>query len=131
MLTLDRGILLHDDPTYFVFDPPSLRHTVTFVAISGSLDYHFDCGFMDGDDDRNIVNATTITLLVQDGKNLSWPKFTFWCKCYIAIKMSVPADSLQLTNFSYRQATAERHNFLFPENLQQYSYKPAGGRTKR
>lgn len=65
-------IFLQDYPQFFIFDPPSLRHRVTFnvsqVLSSFSLEgLSFSCGFMDGDDDRDIVNSTAIVVLVQEG----------------------------------------------------------------
>ena len=66
---------LHDYPQYFTFDPPMLRHTVTFNTSivsqffpvrSDSLS--FNCGFMDGNDDENIFNSTTVTVSLQDGE---------------------------------------------------------------
>ena len=66
-------IFLQDYPQFFTFDPPSLRHRVTFnvsqVLSSFPVEgLSFDCGFMDGDNDRDIVNSTAILVLVQEGK---------------------------------------------------------------
>ena len=65
-------IFLHKNPQYFSFDPPMLRHKVTFNASQVQFRFGqnillFSCGFMNGDNDRNIFNSTNITVYVQEG----------------------------------------------------------------
>ena len=65
---------LHRYPQYFTFKPPVLGHTVVFnvsqvmqaFAIRLSV-LSFNCGFMDGDDDTNIVNSSAVSVMVQEG----------------------------------------------------------------
>ena len=65
-------IFLHENPQYFSFDPPMLRHRVSFNANQvqfrfGRNNLLFSCGFMNGDNDKNIFNSTNITVYVQEG----------------------------------------------------------------
>ena len=73
---LEGDPFLDDYPEYFVFDPPSLRHMVTFNVSNvtssfsvGNRELNFNCGLMDGDDDSRIVNSTAVTVTLQDGKS--------------------------------------------------------------
>ena len=73
---LQSNILLHDYPQYFLFNPPSLRFIVNFNVSAVTLDFpvysdlQFNCGFMDGEDDRTVVNGVDVSLLLQSGKVL-------------------------------------------------------------
>ena len=40
---------------------------------------NFDCGFMDGDDDENIFNSTTVSVLLQDGENIVVHYLSHFC----------------------------------------------------
>ena len=73
---LQSNILLHDYPQYFIFNPLSLRFIINFNVSAVTRDFpvysdlQFNCGFMDGEDDRTVVNGVDVSLLLQSGKVL-------------------------------------------------------------
>lgn len=68
---------LHHFSSIFYFTPQHLNHAVTFNVSQvlesfeiTELNMHLDCGFMDGDNDSHIVNATSISVIVQEGMEI-------------------------------------------------------------
>ena len=53
-------------------------------SVYGSI-LEFHCGFMDGDDDDNIVNSTLVSVLLQDGEGpIVYIHYTVYTYDYIS-----------------------------------------------